>query len=85
MISLVRTAKAWRTRPSELLDLSDDPYTAYCLDEACAYILDQTMRRKAPKFPGKDKPKHGKGWTTNGDIVAQMRQNNQRYKEAGLM
>jgi len=45
------------------------------------------MRRKLPKFPGKDKdkPKHGKGWTTNGDIAAQMRRNNQRYKEAGLM
>ena len=57
------------------------------MDEACAYILEQTLRRKAPKFPceGEKKPKHGEGWTTNSDLTAQMLSNNQRYKEAGLM
>ncbi len=30
-------AKLWAVRPSELLDL-DDPYAAYCLDEAVAYL-----------------------------------------------
>lgn len=29
--------KLWGVRPSELLDL-DDPYEAYCLDEAAAYL-----------------------------------------------
>lgn len=28
-------AEQYRKRPSELLGLSDDPYSAYCLDEAC--------------------------------------------------
>lgn len=57
------------------------------MDEACAYILEQTLRRKVPKFPceGEKKPKHGEGWTTNSDLTAQMLRNNQRYKEAGLM
>ena len=27
-------------RPSELLDIEDN-YTAYCLDEACAYIMNR--------------------------------------------
>jgi hypothetical protein len=31
------TAKIWGVRPSELLCL-DDSYTAYCFDEACAYV-----------------------------------------------
>ena len=35
---LCRTAKAWHTRPSALLGLSD-AYVAYCLDEAGAALM----------------------------------------------
>lgn len=66
---LVRTAKRWRTRPSELMDI-DDPYVAYCLDEACAYIAEQMDRKRLPKF---EKPKqtdqHKGAWTTNSDVI----------------
>ena len=31
-------SKRYRKTPSELLSISDE-YTAYCFDEACAYIM----------------------------------------------
>lgn len=31
-------AKSYNSRPSQLMAITD-PYTAYCLDEACAYIM----------------------------------------------
>ena len=36
-------------RPSELLDI-EDAYTAYCLDEACAFILYRIKKGESPKF-----------------------------------
>ena len=33
----------------------DDSYTAYCFDEACAYILGQIDDKKTPRFPGEEK------------------------------
>lgn len=43
---LCRTAKAWNTRPSSLLGM-DDPYLAYCLDEAGAYLL---SKKRPPRY-----------------------------------
>ena len=48
------TAVKWQTKPSLLLAI-DDSYTAYCFDEACAYIVRQLEDEKEPKF--KSKPK----------------------------
>ena len=31
-------SQMYQCRPSELLHISDDEYTAYCLDEAIAYL-----------------------------------------------
>lgn len=39
----------YRKRPSELLAI-DDPYTAYCLDEACALIVQHMQNGDEPKF-----------------------------------
>ena len=36
-------------RPSELLGI-DDVYTAFCFDEACAYIVKQLRDGKEPIF-----------------------------------
>lgn len=36
-------------RPSELMDISD-AYTAFCFDEACAYILKELKDGKEPIF-----------------------------------
>lgn len=35
------------------MGLTDDPYTAYCLDEACTYIKIQLDNEKQPKFTKK--------------------------------
>lgn len=35
---VLSVAKRYGRTPSELLSI-DDEYTAYCLDEACAYIM----------------------------------------------
>lgn len=35
---MYNNARTWSCRPSDLLDLSDDPYRAYCLDEAVSYF-----------------------------------------------
>lgn len=42
-------SKMYRERPSKLLDIAE-PYTAFCLDEACAYIINQLEAKKEPKF-----------------------------------
>lgn len=31
----------FRTRPSALVGLYDDPYAAFCLDEACAVVINR--------------------------------------------
>ena len=42
-------SKLYHTRPSVLLCVEDE-YTAYCLDEACAYILIRVEKGDKPKF-----------------------------------
>jgi hypothetical protein len=42
-------ASKYGCRPSTLLDLSD-PYTTYCFDEACAYILSRIEEGDTPVF-----------------------------------
>lgn len=51
---LLGMAKTHRCRPSSLLDI-DDPYTAYCLDEACSYIVRQIQDGNEPTFRQKFK------------------------------
>jgi hypothetical protein len=46
------TAVRWQIRPSLLLEI-DDGYTAYCFDEACAYIVRQLEDDKEPKYRSK--------------------------------
>ena len=42
-------AKMYSTRPSAIL-MAEDEYTAYCLDEACAYIAGRIERGDTPTF-----------------------------------
>lgn len=39
----------YKRSPSNLLDITD-PYTAYCLDEACAYIIKKLEAGEEPTF-----------------------------------
>lgn len=42
-------AKIYKCRPSSLLNVTD-PYTAYCFDEACAYIQCEIDNGNKPEF-----------------------------------
>ena len=42
-------SKLYRIRPSEILGIVDT-YTAYCLDEACAYITSKIQKGEEPDF-----------------------------------
>lgn len=39
----------YKVRPSTLFDI-EDTYTAYCFDEACAYIVGQIEKGEEPQF-----------------------------------
>ena len=48
-------SKLYHSRPSELLGISDDAYTAYCFDEAMAYITSRIKDGEKPKYKDKKK------------------------------
>ena len=48
----------FRTRPSQMLNLEDE-YTAYCFDEACAYIYSQIKDGKKGIFEEDKKENKG--------------------------
>ena len=47
-------ANVYKVRPSTLLDITD-PYTAYCFDEACAFITGKLENGEEPQFTKKYK------------------------------
>lgn len=49
VITLISTANVFKCRPSEIMAI-DDPYTAYCLDSACAYIISKIEQGEEPQF-----------------------------------
>lgn len=42
-------AKLYKVKPSDILGIVDS-YTAYCLDEACAYIVSMIKNGEEPDF-----------------------------------
>lgn len=42
-------SNVYNCRPSTLLDIAD-PYTAYCFDEACAFINGKMAQDEQPQF-----------------------------------
>ena len=52
--SVIAMAKQYGCRPSTVLGLDDD-YTAFCFDEACAYITGQLEKGEQPQFKRKYK------------------------------
>lgn len=43
-------AQRYKVRPSTLLGSEIDEYTAYCFDEACAYIASRVDAGDEPQF-----------------------------------
>lgn len=48
-MSVLGLANTYKCRPSTLLDIYD-PYTAFCFDEACAYIIQKIEKGEEPGF-----------------------------------
>lgn len=59
-MTLIHLARMNRQRPSSLMAI-DDPYTAYCLDEACLYMVQQAMEKREPDFGLPERRKREKG------------------------
>lgn len=68
-MTLIHLATQNRVRPSELLGIEDD-YTAYCLDEACLFMVNMARDGKEPDF---DRParmrRNRKRETTNAGAL----------------
>lgn len=53
-MNVLGLANIYKVRPSTLFDIGD-PYTAFCFDEACAWITSQLEEGKEPQFRRKVK------------------------------
>lgn len=51
ILDVLELSKLYKVRPSELVDIVDDPYGAYCFDEACALFISYLNDKKTPRFP----------------------------------
>lgn len=60
-------SKLYNKLPSELLHIKDE-YTAYCFDEACAYILTKMESGEQPSFR--------KSYTNFADLYKNMNVSN---------
>lgn len=64
-------AETYRVRPSVLLNINDE-YTAFCFDEACAYILGRLRNKEKPRFA--QAQAMGKNYSRPSELYAQIEQ-----------
>ena len=50
ILNLCAVSKQYQERPSAIMGI-EDPYTAYCLDEAVVLIMDHLEKKEKPNFP----------------------------------
>lgn len=62
-------------RPSSIIGLDDD-YEAFCLDEACTYIVNKLQDENAPKPRFIDDEQTNK--TNNNDVIEWLNTNNKK-------
>jgi hypothetical protein len=51
ILDVLAMAESYKCRPSQIMCM-DDPYVAYCFDEACALMINYLKEKKTPHFPG---------------------------------
>lgn len=51
-MEIISLGRMYKCRPSELVGL-EEPYEAFCFDEACAYIYTKIEDGEQPKFTKK--------------------------------
>lgn len=61
---MILLANAYKIRPSQILQLEHDGYTAFCLDEACAVIQSRTNQGERCYFQEDSREQKG-----NDDFV----------------
>ena len=49
ILNMINMARYYNVKPSDLLD-EIDPYTAYCFDEACMFIMRKIDDGEEPQF-----------------------------------
>ena len=49
ILRIIGMHKQYQCKPSSIIGI-EDPYTAYCFDEACAYIIHEIQDGKTPMF-----------------------------------
>ena len=52
VLNLISMSNSYNRRPSEFFGI-EDTYTAYCLDEACSFILTKIQNGEEPRFTKK--------------------------------
>ena len=61
-MNVLGLANLYKSRPSTLFSIMD-PYTAYCFDEACAYITLKIEKGEKPDFRKANAKKHYSSFT----------------------
>lgn len=75
-------SKLYKTRPSELMGIVD-VYTAFCFDEACAYITSKIKQGEEPDFNAvKSKSLEKPHYSSLKDMYSAMGYKNGSYKKA---
>lgn len=67
MGTLIAMSETHHRAPSEILKI-DDPYTAWCIDEAAVYISAQIKRHKKPKWRKEQRRQAG----GNAEIISRL-------------
>ena len=71
-------AKLYMVRPSEILGITD-AYTAFCLDEACAYITSRIKNGEEPDFNIQNKSLEKQHYSSLRDMYSSMGFKNGSY------
>ena len=66
ILSVISISNNYNVRPSTILNI-EDPYEAYCFDEACMYIVSNIKDGKTPIYANKTN-----GTTTQQNTVNEM-------------
>lgn len=75
-------SKLYKTRPSELVGIVD-VYTAFCFDEACAYITSKIRQGEEPDFNAvKSESLEKPHYSSLKDMYSAMGYKNGSYKKA---
>lgn len=73
-------SKLYKIRPSEILGIVD-VYTAFCLDEACAYITSKIKNGEEPDFNIQKESLEKRHYSSLRDMYNSMGFKNGSYKK----